>query len=218
MRGRRGRAACEAAGRGGRLGTDDERRRRRGTDDRCSARAGQITGALHENAFLNELAPSFSGFGNLFYRVALGQNLQLYPSAQFYYEKTQGEMLDGELTHEHALNDALLGPGLDVYYKSFSLNTSVQLPLFTATTDHPASAGRVVLALGVLAHGAVLRACGVPQTRLRFRHGAVAELPGGVLLADSYHVSRYNTNTGVLTREMFEAVVAGAKRLAYGSE
>ena len=65
---------------------------------------------------------------------------------------------------------------------------------------------RVVLALGVLAHGAVLRACGVPQTRLRFRHGAVSELPGGVLLADSYHVSRYNTNTGLLTREMFEAI------------
>ena len=71
---------------------------------------------------------------------------------------------------------------------------------------------RVMLALGVLAHGAVLRACGVPQTRIRFRHGAVSELPGGVLLADSYHVSRYNTNTGLLTREMFEAVVSDAVR------
>ncbi len=66
---------------------------------------------------------------------------------------------------------------------------------------------RAVLALGVLAHAAVLRACGLPAARIRFRHGNVAELPGGLLLADSYHVSRYNTNTGLLTREMFEQVV-----------
>ncbi len=67
---------------------------------------------------------------------------------------------------------------------------------------------RVVLALGVLAHAAVLRASGLKQARHRFRHGGIFELPSGLLLADSYHVSRYNTNTGVLTREMFEAVVA----------
>ncbi len=66
---------------------------------------------------------------------------------------------------------------------------------------------RAVLALGVLAHAAVLRACGFPATRIRFRHGNVTELPDGLLLADSYHVSRYNTNTGLLTREMFEQVV-----------
>lgn len=101
-----------------------------------------------ENTFRNSVAPSFSGFANLFYRIPLGTDWQLYPSAQLYYEKTAGEMLEGELTHEHALNDALLGPGLDLYYRNFSLNTSVQLPLFTATTDHPASAGRLVLALG----------------------------------------------------------------------
>ncbi len=67
---------------------------------------------------------------------------------------------------------------------------------------------RAVLALGVLAHAAVLRACGLPAARIRFQHGNVAELPGGLLLADSYHVSRYNTNTGLLTREMFEQVVS----------
>ncbi len=66
---------------------------------------------------------------------------------------------------------------------------------------------RVVLALGVLAHAAVLRACGIGVTRIRFRHGAITELPDGLLLADSYHVSRYNTNTGRLTREMFEQIV-----------
>ena len=66
---------------------------------------------------------------------------------------------------------------------------------------------RVVLALGVLAHAAVLRACGMPATRVRFQHGGITELPDGLLLADSYHVSRYNTSTGLLTREMFEETV-----------
>jgi uracil-DNA glycosylase family 4 len=66
---------------------------------------------------------------------------------------------------------------------------------------------RAVLALGVLAHAAVLKACGIPATRLRFRHGTIYELPDGLLLADSYHVSRYNTNTGRLTEAMFTSVV-----------
>ncbi len=66
---------------------------------------------------------------------------------------------------------------------------------------------RVVLALGVLAHAAVLKACGIPPTRVRFSHGAMHELPDGLLLADSYHVSRYNTSTGRLTPAMFEAVM-----------
>ena len=66
---------------------------------------------------------------------------------------------------------------------------------------------RGVLALGVLAHAAVLKACGIPVTRIRFRHGAIHTLPDGLLLADSYHVSRYNTQTGRLTEAMFEAVM-----------
>ena len=68
---------------------------------------------------------------------------------------------------------------------------------------------RGILALGVLAHNAVLRACGVPLARVKFGHGAISALPSGVLLADSYHVSRYNTNTGLLTTPMFEAAVSG---------
>jgi uracil-DNA glycosylase len=67
---------------------------------------------------------------------------------------------------------------------------------------------RAVLALGVLAHTAVLKGCGIPITSIRFRHGAIHELPDGLLLADSYHVSRYNTATRRLTREMFEQVVS----------
>ena len=67
---------------------------------------------------------------------------------------------------------------------------------------------RVVLALGTLAHGAVLSALGERKSRYPFRHGGTHALPNGLLLADSYHCSRYNTNTKRLTVEMFEAVFA----------
>ena len=66
---------------------------------------------------------------------------------------------------------------------------------------------RAILALGVVAHNAVLRARGLAVARQPFRHGQLVELHDGILLADSYHVSRYNTNTGRLTTAMFEAVV-----------
>ena len=71
---------------------------------------------------------------------------------------------------------------------------------------------KAVLALGLVAHNALLKSYGIPAARLRFGHGALHALPDGVLLADSYHVSRYNTQTGRLTTEMFEAVVAEVLR------
>jgi uracil-DNA glycosylase family 4 len=64
-----------------------------------------------------------------------------------------------------------------------------------------------VLALGGVSHKAVLRARGLRSSHTAFIHGAVHTLPDGLLLADSYHVSRLNTNTGRLTPAMFEAVV-----------
>ena len=66
---------------------------------------------------------------------------------------------------------------------------------------------RAILALGSIAHGSVLAALGERPSRRPFKHGALHALEGGLLLADSYHCSRYNTNTGRLTTEMFEAVV-----------
>ena len=71
---------------------------------------------------------------------------------------------------------------------------------------------RVVLTLGVLAHAAVLKACGIPPSRIRFQHGRTHLLPDGLKLINSYHVSRYNTNTGRLTVEMFEAVMTDIVR------
>ena len=65
-----------------------------------------------------------------------------------------------------------------------------------------------ILALGAIAHGAVLTTLGHRKSHYPFGHGKLHALPDGPLLADSYHCSRYNTNTGRLTTEMFEAVFA----------
>jgi uracil-DNA glycosylase family 4 len=67
---------------------------------------------------------------------------------------------------------------------------------------------RAILALGAIAHHAVLAARGLRRAAYPFGHAALHALPDGLLLADSYHCSRLNTNTGTLTREMFEAVFA----------
>ncbi|MBF0333525.1 MAG: uracil-DNA glycosylase [Alphaproteobacteria bacterium] len=67
---------------------------------------------------------------------------------------------------------------------------------------------RAIVALGALAHDSVLTALGQRRSGARFAHGALHPLPGGVLLADSYHCSRYNTNTRRLTEPMFHGVFA----------
>jgi len=72
--------------------------------------------------------------------------------------------------------------------------------------------GAVVLALGGIAHRAVVKALGLRQADYRFAHGAVHDA-GDVALLDSYHCSRYNTNTGRLTETMFAEVFAEARRL-----
>ena len=64
------------------------------------------------------------------------------------------------------------------------------------------------LALGRIAHDQLLVALGEKRSRHAFAHGAEHELSGGARLFDSYHCSRYNTNTRVLTPEMFRAVFA----------
>jgi uracil-DNA glycosylase family 4 len=66
---------------------------------------------------------------------------------------------------------------------------------------------RAILALGNTAHNAVLRVHGTRLAQMPFRHGAIHPLPQQRLLADSYHVSRLNTNTGRLTESMFQKVV-----------
>jgi uracil-DNA glycosylase len=71
---------------------------------------------------------------------------------------------------------------------------------------------KAVLALGAIAHQAVLATLGERRSAFPFSHGAMHTLSNGLVLADSYHCSRYNTNTGKLTPAMFEAVFAALRR------
>lgn len=66
--------------------------------------------------------------------------------------------------------------------------------------------GAVVLALGTVAHRAVLRALGARLSAHPFQHGAAHRLPGERILVDSYHCSRYNTQTKRLTADMFRSI------------
>jgi len=67
-----------------------------------------------------------------------------------------------------------------------------------------------LLALGKIAHDAVLRAYGLKLTALKFAHASEHSLPDGRTFFDSYHCSRYNTQTKRLTQEMFVAVLRRA--------
>ena len=72
---------------------------------------------------------------------------------------------------------------------------------------------KVILALGKIAHDSVLKTLDARIAAHPFKHGGVYRI-GKFQLISSYHCSRYNTNTGVLTTEMFETVVTKAKALA----
>ena len=71
--------------------------------------------------------------------------------------------------------------------------------------------GGAVLALGTIAHQAVLRASGLRAKDYVFAHGAEHVLPGGLRFFDSYHCSRYNTQTKRLTAPMFHSVFKSIK-------
>ncbi len=74
-------------------------------------------------------------------------------------------------------------------------------------------AGGVVLALGSIAHNAVLKALGLKLSAHVFGHNQCHPLPGGRWLLDSYHCSRYNTQTRRLTETMFHDVFRHAREL-----
>ena len=73
---------------------------------------------------------------------------------------------------------------------------------------------KIILSLGAVAHGAVLQALGYKKSMFKFSHGAEHFLFNhNIILKDSYHTSRYNINTGVLTAEMFDKIIAEISRL-----
>lgn len=65
---------------------------------------------------------------------------------------------------------------------------------------------KAILSLGTLSHGAVLTALGLRKSAYKFGHEACHQTESGMVLFNSYHCSRYNTNTGRLNAEMFSAV------------
>ncbi|MDH3619854.1 MAG: uracil-DNA glycosylase [Gammaproteobacteria bacterium] len=70
----------------------------------------------------------------------------------------------------------------------------------------------VVVALGGIAHRAIVKAMGLRQADHKFGHAALHDL-GDFRVLDSYHCSRYNTNTRRLTEEMFDAIFAQVRQL-----
>ncbi len=71
----------------------------------------------------------------------------------------------------------------------------------------------VILALGSIAHNSVIKAFSLRQKDFKFGHNQLHQLKPGLQLLDSYHCSRYNTQTRRLTPQMFEQVFAHAKEL-----
>ncbi len=84
---------------------------------------------------------------------------------------------------------------------------------FLANELNTLPADAVVLALGGIAHRAIIKAVGLRQADYKFGHASEHALPNKFLLLDSYHCSRYNTNTGRLTTEMFRGIFARVKEL-----
>lgn len=70
---------------------------------------------------------------------------------------------------------------------------------------------KIILSLGGVSHKSVLKALGYKQSKASFTHGAFHRLDNDLTLVDSYHCSRYNTNTGRLTTAMFEHVLRDIK-------
>jgi len=88
---------------------------------------------------------------------------------------------------------------------------------FLAATIKEMPRLNAVLALGRIAHEAFVAASGARRSQFPFGHGRSHKL-GALTLVDSYHCSRYNTNTGVLTPQMFHDVVAQARAAARSSD
>lgn len=85
-------------------------------------------------------------------------------------------------------------------------------PFLKATIEEMANA-RIILALGKIAHDSIVAIFGLRLSNFKFAHGACHSLPGGRLLVDSYHCSRYNTNTRRLTPDMFNAIFVRIREL-----
>lgn len=100
-----------------------------------------------QNRFHEKLCNSHNDFASVFYKVPI-KNVIFYPSVQANYEYTDGLKVKSELQKNTDVNSLLLGPGLDVYYKSFSINLAWQFTAYEETKEGSLkSAGRLSFGL-----------------------------------------------------------------------
>ncbi|MBV1837018.1 uracil-DNA glycosylase family protein [Acetobacter estunensis] len=71
---------------------------------------------------------------------------------------------------------------------------------------------RIVLALGLLAHNATVAACGIPLSRVSFRHNRLTTMPDGLRIADTHHLSARNLTTGLVTREGLRRLIGDIRQ------
>lgn len=96
------------------------------------------------NIYKESVAPGFTNYANVFYKLILNEKFSVIPALAFFYEFSQGEIYDNILIGSHGMNNAMLGPSIDIFYKNLSLNILFQKSLFDLETGHPESAGRLV--------------------------------------------------------------------------
>jgi hypothetical protein len=100
-----------------------------------------------KNIYNEKLNNSHNEFASLFYKLSF-KNILLYPSVQANYEFTKGLIISNQLQNGTNVNSLLLGPGLDFYYKSFSVNTSWQFTAFEKIeSGNLKGAGRISISL-----------------------------------------------------------------------
>jgi uracil-DNA glycosylase family 4 len=141
--------------------------------------------------------------GDLLYRTLLGLGLAQNPYL--------GHAQDGLRLDAAMITNAVrcVPPG----NKPTGAEIAACRPFLIATIEKLAAL-RAIVALGRIAHDQVVRACGKKLSAHPFAHGAshsLAHAGRDLTLFDSYHCSRYNTNTGVLTEQMFASVLAEAR-------
>lgn len=100
-----------------------------------------------QNKFHEKLCNSHNDFASVFYKVPI-KNVILYPSVQANFEYTNGLKIKTEKQENTEVNSLLLGPGLDIYYKSFSINLAWQFTTYEQVKDgNLESAGRLSFGL-----------------------------------------------------------------------
>lgn len=100
-----------------------------------------------KNSRQESIANSTTSFLNIFYKQRIGRDVQVMPSAQFFYEYSGGEKYNGVKTGEHVMNNLMGGVGADIFYKNVALNAGIQKNIWEAETDHPMSAGKVYVGI-----------------------------------------------------------------------